>query len=100
MYTTKTKQNERLQGFPDDWCHGLESISPSEDEISQWEEIFETYRKAIGKSAKPKSRKLVAKWLKAPYSDAAEYKMWGNGVALPCVCYVLAGIRQLVKNQN
>ena len=90
----------RLQGFPDDWCHGLESISPSEDEISQWEEIFETYRKAIGKSTKPKSRSQVAKWLKAPYSDAAEYKMWGNGVALPCVCYVLAGIQQLVKNQN
>ena len=24
--------------------------------------------------------------------DAAEYKMWGNGVALPCVFYVLTGI--------
>ena len=26
------------------------------------------------------------------YSDAAEYKLWGNGVALPCVYFVLAGI--------
>ena len=25
-------------------------------------------------------------------SDSAIYKMWGNGVALPCVCFVLAGI--------
>ena len=24
--------------------------------------------------------------------DSAEYKMWGNGVALPNVCFVLAGI--------
>ena len=24
--------------------------------------------------------------------DAAKYKMWGNGVALPCVVFVLAGI--------
>lgn len=27
-----------------------------------------------------------------PYSDSAEYKMWGNGVALPCVVFVLSGI--------
>ena len=25
-------------------------------------------------------------------SDSAEYKLWGNGVALPCVYFVLAGI--------
>lgn len=24
--------------------------------------------------------------------EPAEYKMWGNGVALPCVCYVMCGI--------
>ena len=29
-----------------------------------------------------------------PHKDAAEYKMWGNGVALPCVIYVLYGIAQ------
>ena len=34
----------------------------------------------------------IVKWLKTPYSDAAEYKMWGNGVALPCVWFVLSGI--------
>ena len=32
------------------------------------------------------------KWLQHPHSDAAEYKMWGNGVALPNVFFVLAGI--------
>ena len=26
------------------------------------------------------------------YSDSAEYKMWGNGVALPNVVFVLSGI--------
>ena len=25
-------------------------------------------------------------------TDAAEYKMWGNGVALPCVWFDLSGI--------
>ena len=33
-----------------------------------------------------------AQQLGAPHSDAAEYKMWGNGVALPNVFFVLAGI--------
>ena len=41
---------------------------------------------------KMKSDKQVARWLKDPYSDSAEYKMWGNGVALPCVWFVLCGI--------
>ena len=29
-------------------------------------------------------------------SDSARYKMWGNGMALPCMLYVLAGIRDAV----
>ncbi|MEG0471355.1 MAG: DNA cytosine methyltransferase [Solibacillus sp.] len=32
-----------------------------------------------------------------PHSDSAEYKMWGNGVALPCVLYVLEGIANELK---
>ncbi len=32
------------------------------------------------------------KWLKQPHTDSAEYRLWGNGVALPCVYFVLAGI--------
>ena len=82
----------RLQGFPDYWCDGLETEKPTAADIAEWSEIFETYRKAIGKSSKPKSEKQVIKWLKNPYSDAAMYAMWGNGVALPCVFYVLNGI--------
>lgn len=41
---------------------------------------------------KPKTSKQIKKWLADPYSDSAEYKMWGNGVALPCVVFVLSGI--------
>lgn len=29
-----------------------------------------------------------------PHADAPEYKMWGNGVALPCVLYVMEGIAE------
>lgn len=82
----------RLQGFPDWWCDGLESENPSEEEISWWANEFETHRKVVGESTKPKTRNQIIKWLKNPHSDSAEYKMWGNGVALPCVDYVLRGI--------
>ena len=82
----------RLQGFPDWWFSGLETEEPTEEELSFWREVFETHRKIMGKSSKPKTDTQLLKWLKDPHSDSAEYKMWGNGVALPNVYYVLSGI--------
>ena len=82
----------RLQGFPDWWCEGLASDDPTDDEVQHWMDIFETHRIAIGSSSKPKTGNQVRKWLKNPYSDSAAYKMWGNGVALPNVVFVLSGI--------
>ena len=82
----------RLQGFADWWCSDLGMENPSEEEIDRWEGVFETFRQLTDPGKKPKTRKQIAKWLKDPYADAAEYKMWGNGVALPCVYFVLSGI--------
>lgn len=82
----------RLQGFPDWWCSGLGTEEPTEDDLAFWREVFETHRKIAGTSTKPKTDKQIIKWLKDPYSDSAEYKMWGNGVALPNVYFVLSGI--------
>lgn len=82
----------RLQGFPDWWCSGLETAEPTEDDLAFWREVFETHRKVTGTSSKTKTDKQIIKWLKAPHSDSAEYKMWGNGVALPNVIFVLSGI--------
>lgn len=82
----------RLQGFPDWWCSGLETEEPAEDDLAFWREVFETHRKIMGTSAKSKTDKQIIKWLESPHSDSAEYKMWGNGVALPNVYFVLSGI--------
>ena len=82
----------RLQGFPDWWCINLGIENPSEEDISFWTDVFETHRKIMGTSTKPKSRNQIIKWLQNPHSDSAEYKMWGNGVALPNVVFVLSGI--------
>jgi len=88
----------RLQGFPDWWCADL-GIEPTTDDLRYWYDVFETHRRIVGSSSKPKSLKQIAKWLRAPHSDAAEYKMWGNGVALPCVVFVLSGIVWCTQNE-
>lgn len=80
----------RLQGFPDNWCADLGTEKPTDEELYFWHKVFKTYSEITG--CKMKSDKQVAKWLKDPHSDSAEYKMWGNGVALPCVYFVLSGI--------
>lgn len=88
----------RLQGFPDWWCDDL-GIEPTTDDLRYWYDVFETHRRIVGGSSKPKSLKQIAKWLREPHSDAAEYKMWGNGVALPCVVFVLSGIVWCTQNE-
>ena len=82
----------RLQGFPDWWCADLETEKPNNDDILFWHKVFEEYRLATAPDKKAKTGKQVIKWLKEPYSDSAEYKMWGNGVCLSNTWFVLAGI--------
>ena len=82
----------RLQGFPDWWCAELGIAEPTDDDIEFWRGVFETKRKITSGSDRSKSDKQLRTWLKNPHSDSAEYKLWGNGVALPCVFFVLSGI--------
>lgn len=89
------KECAKLQGFPSDWCSDLETENPTWRDIDFWSGVWESHRKIFGKSQKPKSRNQIIKWLKFPHSDSAEYKMWGNGVALPCVCFVLSRIKHM-----
>lgn len=90
----------RLQGFPDWWCDDLGVAEPTIEDIRYWYDVFETHRRIVGSSTKPKSLKQIAKWLRDPHSDAAEYKMWGNGVALPCVVFVLSGIVYCTQSEG
>ena len=85
----------RLQGFPDWWCSKLGTDNPTDEELDFWRDVFRTYAEING--TKVKSDKQIIKWLKNPHSDSAEYKMWGNGVALPCVFFVLSRIASLNK---
>ena len=80
----------RLQGFPDWWCSGLSIEDPTEEQMEFWIGVWDTWNTINGK--KPKTDRQIRRWLADPYTDAAEYKLWGNGVALPCCYFVLSGI--------
>ena len=82
----------RLQGFPDWWCSDLGTEDPTDEEIRFWADVFETHRKVVTGTKKSKTEKQIRKWLKDPHSDSAEYRLWGNGIALPCAYFVLSGI--------
>lgn len=87
-----------LQGMPTWWCDDIGIENPTEKQIRWWQNVFETYNKAVGKICKPKSRKQLEKWLKDPYSDSAAYKMWGNGIYLGNAWFVLSGIAYYAQN--
>lgn len=80
----------RLQGFPDWWCKDLGTKNPTDADIKFWGEVWKTWNDING-SPKKTTNNLI-NWIKHPYSDASEYKMWGNGVALPCVYFLVEGI--------
>ena len=90
----------RLQGYPDGWCKDVEIPWPSEEELAFWTEVFEEHRKATGSKAKPKTRRQIIQWLIRPGTDSAEYKAYGNSVAVPCVFFILAGIVWANENNN
>ena len=89
----------RLQGFPDDWCADLETPNPTEQEMDRWSAIFETHRLAVNPGIKPKTRNQIKKWLKNPNNDSAQYKMWGNSLAIPCAYNVLKGIADELRKE-
>lgn len=35
-----------------------------------------------------------------PHPDSHEYKMWGNGMALPCTLYVMEGMAKVLKQRK
>lgn len=81
----------RLQGFPDDWTRDLAISDPTDSQLDYWCQVWASWAKAQGLK-KPKTRIQVRSWLTNPATDRALYKLWGNGIALPCAKLVLSQI--------
>ena len=90
------KECGRLQGFPDYWCDNLEIENPTDEDLSFWREVFDKDAEIKGLKKK-KTDKQILKWLKNSHTDSAEYKMWGNGIALPCAIYIF---KRLINTAN
>lgn len=85
----------RLQGFPDDWCDGLAIEDPISEDIEYWTGIWATWNWARG--VKPRTARQVTTWLKNPTSDSAQYKLWGNAIALPVARHVLERLKNFAR---
>lgn len=82
----------RLQGFPDKWGHPDKKETLTDDEYRFWLEVRNTHAAINGKAVKEYTKAQMLTWYNKLHSDSAEYKMWGNGIALPNALYVMQGI--------
>lgn len=89
----------RLQGFPDAWGHPdkLDSFTP--EEYRFWLEVRNTHTAINCKQAKDYTEDQMLKWYNGLNTDSAEYKMWGNGIALPPALYCMQGIAEALEKE-
>lgn len=86
----------RLQGFPDLWGYLDKKESFTDEEYKFWLEVRNTYTRINNKAVKDYTKAQMLSWYNKLHSDSAEYKMWGNGIALPNALYVMQGIAEVV----
>lgn len=86
----------RLQGFPSKWGFLDAKEDFTEDEYKFWLKVRNTYAKINNKTTKEYSKEQMLSWYNKLHSDSSEYKMWGNGIALPNALYVMQGIAEVV----
>lgn len=84
----------RLQGFADHWGVPDHKDDFSDVECKFWQEVRDTYAEINGKPMKQYTKAQLLKWYNGLHTDSAEYKMWGNGIALPTALYVMQGIKE------
>ena len=88
----------RLQGFPDDWGHPDHKEDFTDDEYRFWLNVRNTHAAVNGKPVKDYTKKQMLTWYNKLHTDSAEYKMYGNGIALPCALYVMQGIQDALES--
>jgi DNA (cytosine-5)-methyltransferase 1 len=82
----------RLQGFADRWGNIDPKTELTDEEYRFWLEVRNTHAAINGKAVKDYDKKQMLAWYNKLHTDSAEYKLWGNGIALPTALYVIQGI--------
>lgn len=86
----------RLQGFPDTWGWPNAKAELDAEDYAFWLTVRNTHAVINGKAARDYIPEQMLRWYNKLHTDSAEYKMWGNGIALPCARYVMEGVAQYV----
>ena len=89
----------RLQGFADRWGDIDKKTKFTDDEYHFWHDVRNTHAAINGRAVKEYTKKQMLTWYNKLHTDSAEYKMWGNGIALPTALYVMQGIKE-ASNEN
>lgn len=89
----------RLQGFPNDWGNIQPKDDFTDEEYQFWKNVRNTHAEINGKNVRDYSKSQMLSWYNKLHTDSAEYKMWGNGMALPCVLYIMEGIREALARK-
>ena len=90
----------RLQGFPDTWGHPIEKTELTDDEYQFWMSVRNTHAAINDKATKEYTKDQMLKWYNSLHTDSSEYKMWGNGIALPNALYVMQGIADVMSEEK
>lgn len=90
----------RLQRFPDGWGAPDYKENMTDEELAFWQKVRDTHAAVNGKPTKAYTAAAMVKWYNSLHTDSAEYKMWGNGIALPCAAFVLEGIATMLSEEE
>jgi DNA (cytosine-5)-methyltransferase 1 len=90
----------RLQGFADQHGHLEQKTDLTDEEYSFWLEVRNTHATINGKAVKGYTKAQMLTWYNKLWTDAAEYKMWGNGIALPPALYCMQGITDVLNREE
>lgn len=87
----------RLQGFPDRWGDIDHKDDFTDEEYQFWLNVRNTHATINGKTVKEYTKAQMLTWYGKLHTDSSEYKMWGNGIALPTALYVMQGISDIFQ---
>ena len=90
----------RLQGFPDTWGCPDKKTEFTAAEYLFWMDVRNTHAAINGKTVKEYTKAQMLTWYNKLHTDSAEYKMWGNGIALPPALYVMQGIAEEAEKER
>jgi DNA (cytosine-5)-methyltransferase 1 len=87
----------RLQGFIDCWGHPDHKTDFTDEEYEFWLTVRNTHAAINSKQVKDYTKAQMLTWYNKLHTDSSEYKLWGNGIALPNALYVMEGISEVLK---